>query len=184
MDVNYASNGVINVNVPANVSGIVFGGPPTSYSQYSINDSGGSLTIGSGGISFSSILGVNVYFNANIVLSQDQTWTPGFMNQTGGVISGSGSLTTTGNDYMFGSNTFTGGMTIASGSLNVGAGPSAGTGTLTLDDNTGLFTFFAPDTLANPVVLGNYVTFGGNPNNPLTLTGPITLTDSDDERFT
>jgi autotransporter-associated beta strand protein len=178
VDVDYASNGVINVNVPANVAGIVFTGPPTSYSQYSLNDSGGSLTIGSGGISFSSVLGVNVYFSANIVLSQDQTWTPGFMNQTGGVISGSGSLTTTGNDYIFGSNTFTGGMTIASGSLNVGAGPAAGTGTLTLEDNTGLFTFFTADTLPNAVVLGNNVTMGTAPNNPLTLTGPVTLTNS------
>jgi fibronectin-binding autotransporter adhesin len=171
-------SGNIYVNVPANVAGIVYEGPADGYSTYALNDSGGSLTIGSGGISFSSIAGANLYFSANIVLSQNQTWNLPFINQNGGVISGPGSLTTTGSDYIFASNTFTGGMTIASGSLNLGSGPSAGTGTLTLDDNTSLNTYFSADTLPNAVVVGNNVTFGTQPNNSLTLTGPITFMDS------
>jgi fibronectin-binding autotransporter adhesin len=178
MDIDQAINGVINVNVPANVAGIVFVGPPEAYSSYTLSDSGGSLTIGSGGVSFSSLSGANFFFSANIVLSQNQTWTPGFINQEGGTISGSGSLTTTGSAYMFGNNTFTGGMTIASGGLYLGSGPSAGTGTLTLDDNTQLGTFFAPDSLANAVVMGNNVGLGTETNNPLTLTGPVTFMDA------
>src|SRR5580658_5927253 len=59
LDLDDVGSGNISVNVPANVAGIVFLGPADGYSTYGLNDSGGSLTIGSGGISFSSIAGAN-----------------------------------------------------------------------------------------------------------------------------
>jgi fibronectin-binding autotransporter adhesin len=175
VDLDYASSGTIAINSSANVAGIVFQGPPEAYSQYNWNDAGGTLTIGAGGISYTSVSGANLYFNANIVLSQNQTWSLGFMNQGTGVISGPGSLTTTGSDYIFGNNTFSGGLNIESGTYYLGTGSSAGTGTITVADGAALDTYYEPVTLSNPLVLGSSVSFGTGASNPLTLTGPVTL---------
>jgi autotransporter-associated beta strand protein len=175
LGLNQSFDATITIDSPGNVAGIVFQGPPEGFSQYVLNDGGHTLTIGSGGISIGILASANLYFSANIILAQNQTWNIGFVNQEGGVISGTGTLTTTGSAYMFGDNTFSGGVNVQSGVFYVGSGASAGTGRIALSDNVSLDTFFSPDSLSNPVFVGNNVTIGTAVGTPLTLTGPVTF---------
>jgi fibronectin-binding autotransporter adhesin len=175
LKLNQAANATISVDSAADGAGIFLKGAPGGRTQYFISDGGGSLTIGGGGISAASPANSSVYFDASIVLSANQTWNIGFINQEGGVISGPGGLTTTGSAYMFGDNTFTGGLNVLAGTFFVGSGTSAGTGTITIGDGASLDTFFSADTLPNAIVLGPDVTFGTASDAPLTLTGSISV---------
>jgi len=174
VDLTQTSNGSINVNSAASVAGIVFLGM-SGLNQYGIYDAGGSLSIGSEGISVPNGAYANLYLTAAIVLSQNQTWSLGFINQYASSISGPGSLTTTGSDYIFSSNTFTGGLDVASGSFNLGNNTSAGTGPITVEAGATLSSYTQPITLSNNVTLESNATLSnGSSSNPLTLSGTVT----------
>jgi fibronectin-binding autotransporter adhesin len=172
VDLPMEPNQQVAINSAASIAGIVFEGS-SGTNQYVFNDAGGTLSIGSGGITETA--NANLYFTASIVLAQNQTWSLGFVNQESGVISGPGSLTTTGSAFIFGDNTFTGGVHVLSGTFSLGSGASAGTGTITLSDEATLATFFSPDSISNAIVLGNDTILATGPDTPLTLTGPITF---------
>ena len=143
----------------ANFSGLISQNYTDIYSY-----SGGSLTIGSGGITVGSGNGFQI--SVPITLSASQTWAAGtgYINAYGSMISGTAGLTTTatsgyGGVDLSGTNTFSGGVIVASGSLDVGSSSAIGTGTLTLTNGTTLYGSYV--TLPNAVTLGNNVTVQG-----------------------
>ena len=178
------SQRTINLNSAVNVAGIYFSTPSAGIG-YTFQDGGGSLTIGSGGISFQS--GVDSYFDffAPVVLSASpvvanggSTYYTAFYNnisETGGARN----LTVNGRVYLFGNNTFSGGLTVLAGTAYLGSSTAAGTGTIVADDNSSLQSTQTVVNLANPVSLGNDVTFGNfyfsGTAPQLTFSGPVTL---------
>ena len=80
---------------------------------------------------------------------------------------------------LYGASSFSGGLTLANGSLVLGAANTAGTGTITLNGGTFRSTNgFTTGTLANLVQIGGNVQFGQGSPSYLTLTGAATLTGS------
>jgi autotransporter-associated beta strand protein len=120
-----------------------------------------------------------VLLSVPIVLSASQTWnsSPGGYISATGIISETGdskSLTTNGDVGLYGNNTFSGGVTVASGSLYV-ASNGAGSGTLTLSDGTNLEgNYSGLVALPNAVQLGNSVAVGSSYGNSLMLSGTVT----------
>jgi autotransporter-associated beta strand protein len=171
----------IAVNTAANLSGITLNAT-SGYTYYEFNqNSGGTLTLGSGGIATSGAGNSGTYLQLPVVLSASQTWgnpgTSGYIEEYGGYgISGPGTLTTNSYVYLGDNNTFTGGVTVASGQLELGSSMAAGTGTLTIDSGAGLYFYGTnPDAVslgASPT-LGSDEYYGSG-----TLSGPITLTAS------
>lgn len=99
----------------------------------------------------------------------------------GGVIGGGDvSLTKTGNGTLTlsGANTFSGGMILSAGQLNLGNGSAVGTGTLTINGGTIDNTSGGDLTLAanNAQVWGGSFIYAGTANNLNLGTGPVTLT--------
>jgi autotransporter-associated beta strand protein len=162
------------VNIGAahpNFSGLVF----QSSGNNLYTDSTGTLTIGSGGISVGSGY---LELNVPIILSASQTWaaTSNWIESFGASISETGgpaTLTTSGSVYLYGTNTFSGGLKVSSGFVYLGSAGAAGTGLLTLSDNT--YVEGSSVTIPNPVSLGNNVTLGQySENNPLNFSGTVT----------
>ncbi len=177
------STGNIAVNTAANVAGIQYLGT-TGFNGAQFQGSG-SVEIGAGGISPGGGAGASIVFNVPITLSASQTWTAatgsdyGFISSNTGIGETGGPATLTigdGQVYMYGTNTFSGGLVVSStGTLYAGTNSAAGTGILTLQDASTLDGANAGTTLANPVSLGNNVTLGlANPGNSLTLSGTVT----------
>jgi autotransporter-associated beta strand protein len=175
----------IYVNTPANLSGLVFN--TAGYADYDFYaSSGGTLTIGNGGITATG--GSNysyVFLNLPVVLSASQTWGvpsgSSFIEYYGSGISetgGSQSLTTNGYVYMYASNTFSGGLMVASGTFYAGTSSAAGTGTITFNNGSTLAGYDV--ILSNAVTLGSNVSLGsyGQYGYGLTLSGPVTATSS------
>lgn len=166
----------IYVNTPANLSGLTFSS--TGYPDYYLySSSGGTLTIGSGGIATTGGGSAYIILDAPIILSASQTWgtSLGYIESFGGIsdTGGAASLTTNGGVYLFGTNTFSGGLTVASGFLYLGSASAAGTGTLTLSNNTSVQGNSV--TIPNPVSLGTNVTLGQYAgSSPLTFSGAVT----------
>jgi hypothetical protein len=199
----------ITLNTNANLSGITLQSLGSNYTDFSFYAAGGTLTIGTGGISSSGAGYGNGYFDVPIVLAGNQNW-GSIVGQTidvyGSGISGSGNLTLNGNVYLDSNLTFSGGITLASGYLDIGSAyggnntfggginvqsgaldvynyngvPNpAGTGTITLAAGTSLNGYYA--NLSNPITLqGNTVNLGSYASfgYGLTLSGPITATSS------
>lgn len=133
--------------------------------------SGNNLNLGTGPVTLSADRQINVTANTLTV---------------GGVISGAASLTKIGNGTLTlnGENTFSGGMTVAAGQLNLGTGgmssanSAIGTGPLTLtggaiDNTSGGDMTLLPN---NAQVWGGSFTYAGSANNLNLGTGPVTLT--------
>ncbi len=176
----------IEVDTSANLSGLFFQGSSgfTEYNFYS--SSGGSLTIGSGGISAGGGVYSYIYLDVPIILSANQTWglPSGYIYTYGPGISETGgpaSLTTNGVIYMSGTNTFSGGVTVASGTFYAGSNSAAGTGALTLSDGTSLMAWNNSIVLPNAVWLGNHVTIGSKGYASLTLAGGVTALNASTE---
>jgi fibronectin-binding autotransporter adhesin len=174
-----ATYNTVEVDTSANLSGLFFQGSSgfTDYNFYSA--SGGTLTIGGGGISASGGVYSYIYLDVPIILSASQTWglPSGYIYTYGPGISETGgpaSLTTNGVIYMNGTNTFSGGVTVASGTFYAGSNSAAGTGALTLSDGTSLMAWNTSVTLPNAVWLGSGVTIGSQGYAALTLTGGVT----------
>jgi fibronectin-binding autotransporter adhesin len=74
-------------------------------------------------------------------------------------------------------NTFTGGVDMREGTLLLGSDTAAGTGTITLDDNTTLSAYGGPGVVRNVPndinFTGSAAQFGSNDNNNLTLSGTL-----------
>ena len=175
---NQSSGNDINVNLPANFSGLTLETPSSSGEYFFYSSNSNSLTIGSGGVSTAPQ--VYSYFDLPVVLSANQTWTTGTNSwiDVFGQMSGTGSLTTNGNVYIEdynGNNTFSGGLTVASGYLYLGYANAAGTGPLTIDSGAQLYVYGA--NLPNAVTLGANVTLGAwsGSANGLTFSGPVAL---------
>ena len=177
--------GNIIVNTPANVAGIVEYG--TGFPEYNFSQaSGGTLTIGAGGIApnASGSLGTLIYFNLPVVLSANQTWTTatpyyiGFVFSSAGISGTPGLTIGDGNVYIFGTNTYSGGLTVSStGQLLAGSTSAAGTGTLTLDSGASISNATgATLAIANPVSVGSSVNVGtqNSPQAQLNFTGTLT----------
>jgi len=100
-----------------------------------------------------------------------------------GVISGSGSLTSTSTDSgsaltLSGNNTYTGGTTLIRGILQFDHNNAVGTGTFTIDgSSTELRAGGAARTLGNALVLNNTLALAGS--NALTFTGAVDLNGAD-----
>src|SRR5580698_849200 len=177
------SNDLIAVNTAANVAGIQYLG--TSGFNGTQFQGSGSVTIGAGGISPGGGAGSTLTFNVPITLSASQTWTAasggdyGFISSNTGIGEVGGPATLTigdGQVYMYGTNTFSGGLVVSStGTLYAGTNSAAGTGTLTLQDGATLSGANIGTTIANPVSLGNNVVLGlANPGDTLNLSGTVT----------
>jgi autotransporter-associated beta strand protein len=120
----------------------------------------------------------------NETLSADVTVAPvnlvvggnGSTNTYSGVISGPGSVKINGGtETLSASNTFTGGMTVAAGKLNISNASAIGTGILTLTGGTFDNTTGSPLTLTNAEHWGGNFTFAGT--NSLDLgTAAVSLT--------
>ena len=178
VELNTASNFQVDFTAPAVVAGLEIQSTP-GYQFYYLNATGGSLTLGSGGISTLGTYNSFVLGNVPVILSASQTWdgSSGYIDLYGPVseTGGSRSLTTMGYVYLDGANTFTGGVTVASGQLYLGSNTAAGTGPITVASGAEL----AGDNvdIANPVTLAGSVNLDSNAGYgyALTLSGPITL---------
>jgi autotransporter-associated beta strand protein len=177
------SSDVISVNTTANVAGVQYlGAVGFNNAQFA---GSGSVTIGAGGISPGGGAGATLDFNVPIILSASQTWTAGtgsdygFISSNTGIGEAGGPATLTignGQVYMYGTNTFSGGLVVSStGALYAGTNSAAGTGTLTLQDGAMLEAASSGITIANPVALGNNVVLGlTDPGESLNLSGTVT----------
>jgi fibronectin-binding autotransporter adhesin len=198
----------ITLNTNANLSGLTLQSLGSNDTYFDFYQAGGStLTIGTGGISSGGANAGNGYFDVPIVLAGSQNWGSNG-NQTidvyGSGISGSGSLTLTGDVYLNSTLTFSGGITLVSGYMDIGVYGSnntfggginvqsgtlsidnyygvptpAGTGTITLADGAALYGYYA--NLSNAITLLGSVTLGSNSafGTGLSLAGPITTTGS------
>jgi fibronectin-binding autotransporter adhesin len=175
---NQSSGYDINVNLPANFSGLTLESPSSSGEYFFYSSNSNSLTIGSGGISTAPQ--VYSYLDLPVILSANQTWTTGTNSwiDVFGQMSGTGSLTTNGSVYIDnfnGNNTFSGGLTVASGFLYLGYANAAGTGPITIDSGAQLYAYDA--NLPNAVTLGANVTLGSWSGSTyrLTFSGPVAL---------
>lgn len=175
------------------VAGIEIGDGSTATGALTL--SGTNLSIGASGITKFANSGAAT-ISAPITLGADQTWTnnssstllvSGIVGGTNALsIGGSGSVTLTG------ANTFSGGVTVRSGTLIAGGGATAaiegatlGTGTVTLGDSSGsnsatlaFATTKNSPTFANAIVVAagstGTTTISSSGSNPI-LTGAITL---------
>ncbi|MSU23622.1 MAG: PEP-CTERM sorting domain-containing protein [Opitutus sp.] len=180
---------LVNLSSSINVNTITFNG---TYPLYKLSASGGaSLGIGNGATTGATTLSVaagspnnfvDFSFGLPISLLVNQTWSTAGNLSVYGDISGAFSLTKTGAGYLAlgGSSTFSGGVTVSTGKLNLSSNTGAGTGTITLANGTSLVNFFSSITAANPITItgsGSTVNFGDTTNGSLELklTGPITL---------
>ncbi len=184
-NVHFSANSYAYVAVDGNIDlhGLTFLGT-SGVTDYDIYGYGGySITLGSGGIAAQPSVIPNVYLSVPIVLSASQTWNSGSGSfYAYGNISEAGgpqSLTTMGNIGLIGDNTFSGGLTVASGTLYVGSNGAAGTGILALSDGTRLQLWGPPASLPNSISLGNNVSlesaWENNVVSTLTLSGPVTV---------
>ncbi len=185
LDLSVSSYSNMGVNTSANVAGLVFLGSSGTSSYNIFQVGGGTLTIGSGGISTAGPITAYLYGEAPIVLSANQTWSDssGFLDVSGNISQSGGAktLTLNGTIYLFGINTFSGGLDVASGSFLAGSSTSAGTGTIALANNTAMASYYNTVTLPNAVTLGNSVTLGSNESGSvasLILAGTVTMTNS------
>ncbi len=165
LDLSVAQRSIM-VNTAANVAGLYFYNPSGGYG-YSIYNGSGTLTIGAGGVSFQN--GVDAYFDffVPVVLSHSAgvsggtTYYTAFysnISETGGP----STLTTNGRIYLFGENSFSGGLTVQTGTVYLGTSTAAGSGGIIAGDNTQLQSVYNPVTLTNTLSLGNNVTLGNN----------------------
>ena len=172
------------------VHAIAVSNPATDYTLNPVSAGASTLALGSAGLtttgsSFSFTLGSGL----SLQLLASQTWSTGVNVTASGPITGAFALTKTGAGRLTlaGNSTFSGGLTVNSGSLYlgnsstssggvVGSGP-VGTGTLTLAGGTTIGSTSDFDvTLANALALSGKVTFGDATNaRALSLTGNVTL---------
>jgi autotransporter-associated beta strand protein len=119
----------------ANLPGTVLGANMSVRSLSVMNSAGvtiggsHSLTIGADGVNVVSGSGTTlINTSGQVVLGANQTWTTGNDLTVSSVISGTASLTKTGTDTLIlsGNNTYSGGTTIAAGTLQVGSGTTSG----------------------------------------------------------
>ncbi len=126
---------------------------------------GTTLSAGLSGLSVSN----------NFLLNGNETYSSGANNSTlSGVISGTGSLTKTGSGAltMTGSNTYAGGTTLTTGTLNLGNNNALGTGSLSMGTGTTLQAGLNGLAAANNVTLNGTDTFDTNGDSS-TLSGVI-----------
>ncbi len=192
---------------PLAINSLTFTGAGTPNTAGVTIAAGNTLTINalasaSGGLGYAAGTGIVVQsgsgantINANVSLANSQTWTNNSANTLtiGGAISGSSAVLTTAGSGMIslsGNNTYTGGTTIAGGTLRIGVsnsgtstgalGPSsasvqlgAGSGTNSASLLTGgAFTFSNAITVA---ASSGTLKIGGATDNNSTFSGPITL---------
>jgi autotransporter-associated beta strand protein len=195
-----ASNNYVTPVSSFNAYQLTFNGSDGFYEFYTPSATSVTLGLGSGGLvgggGSVAFYGSGPGAGLNLRLNASQTWaTNGYLAVYAPIsgdtadtltMSGTGSLT------LSADNTFSGGLTVASGTLYLGnsstsvgstivSGP-VGTGTLTLQNGTTLSSaYYSGDiTLANNLSLDNNVTFGspnsyqGNSGQSLTLTGLVT----------
>jgi autotransporter-associated beta strand protein len=181
----------VGIDTGANVAGIVFLGS-SGYSEYNLFQvGGGSLTIGSGGISAPGGVYPYLYEGAPVILSANQNWNAalGFLYVYGPITESGGPITLTiaGSVYLFGNNTFSGGLNVASGTFLAGSNTAAGTGPITLGAGSSMESWYNPVALSNPVTLNNNVTLGSNPESgspaSLTLSGAVTVSNANTTLF-
>jgi autotransporter-associated beta strand protein len=132
-------------------------------------------------------LAANVTFSGPITLNDDVLLNAGANTGyilTSGVLDGPGAVTVSGaadsvNNYvrLAGANSFTGGVTLESGTLQVGHNSALGTGTLTVNGGTLAASDATPRTLANSILVNNNFTLGqsSGATGTLTLSGPVNL---------
>ena len=163
----------------------------TSNTKAWVISTGNTLTIGSGGIDMATA-GNNFTINAAIALGATQTWTVAATRTltVDGVISGSAGNTLVkdgaGTLTLATNNTFSGGVTVNAGTLNITAGAqqtinvALGSGALTLNNGAVLNT--GNRILTNAVVIpaGQSATIIGNTtlNGPLSGSGSLFHTNS------
>jgi fibronectin-binding autotransporter adhesin len=144
---------------------------------------GGSqtLTLESGGITVQSGAGAVTLGMASLVLDQSQTWTNSSATplMVTSNVSGTGTLTTNGNIDMTGTNNFSGGAIVSSGTLQLGTGSLNTTGNLTVDgtldmngSNVTVATLSGSGTITS-IAAGN-ATLTSNANSDSTFSGNIT----------
>jgi autotransporter-associated beta strand protein len=188
------------VNTPQSIRRLRFDFSADGIRTYSLSGSGGAtLTLGNEGIeiisgstlalastesrtaSISTALGGAVSFSSSVglVLGAAQSWTVGESSSldVASVVSGSGPLTLGGAGYiaLSGTNTFTGGTVLQSGSLSLENNAALGTGALTVSGNASIYANSGARTIANVLNLNSslldLLPYGGE----LRFTGPVTL---------
>ena len=133
------SSGTVTLNSNVGAVGLQF-----TTEQYTISGTG-TLTLGTGGITASDASYAHDGIDNNIVLAGNQTWDSAALTQgadngiaANGVISGSAVLTIAstgpGTVILNNTNTFTGGLVVQAGVVNLGATGAAGSAAITLGD--------------------------------------------------
>ncbi|HMD60370.1 MAG TPA: hypothetical protein VKG78_03010, partial [Opitutaceae bacterium] len=180
VDLSVSAYANVGIDTAANVAGLVFLGS-SGFSEYNLFQvGGGSLTIGGGGISAPGGIYSYLYNSSPVILSADQTWnTLGFIYVTGPIseVGGSRALTIAGPVYLFGNNSFSGGVDVLPMAIfYAGSNTAAGTGPVTLEAGSYMEAWYSPVTLSNPVTINNNVTLASNGlSEPLTLSGTVTF---------
>lgn len=175
----YTTQGyVVTLDTSATVNSLTFGN--TFYEFGTATAS--SLTIGSGGLTATSS---SVYFFPNLLLGSSQTWNIDGYSDVAvyGNISepedAGSSLTQSGAGmlYLFGTNSFSGGFTLAGGTALLYSNGAVGTGPVTIESGTTFGAYYSSVTLSNSVSLANNVTLGQpyGGSSDLTFTGAVTV---------
>jgi len=146
---------------------------------------GGSqqLIIQSGGITVQNGAGPVTLNMASLVLDQSQPWTnsPASPVTVSSNVSGGGTLTTSGNFIMTGTNNYSGGTIVSSGTLQLGGGGSLNsTGNLTVNgaldmngSNVSIATLSGSGSITNGTGAAGSVTLTSNANSDSNFSGPI-----------
>ncbi|MFZ4484568.1 MAG: beta strand repeat-containing protein [Chthoniobacterales bacterium] len=138
------------------------------------NTGGASRTIGisgAGSATFNNeiFLGGNLTVDAGANATDQVTMSGNILNTSGLIKTNAGILLLSGSG-----NTFTGGVTLGSGTLRVGNNSALGTGTFTINGGTFASDSSAARTITNAITMGGNVQFGD-----ATGTGALTLSNID-----
>lgn len=172
----------VNIAASATANSISFTNTATTTLTNTTSGSNQTLTLGSGGLTTglgAVVIGsTTANQNVNVALSANQTWNVGAGNMTvNNVVSGAGIAlikSGTGTVSFLGANTYSGGITVNAGIVDIQNNAALGTGTATLAGGTLQASGAADRTITNNIVAqsGTTSTLNTNGRN-LTINGNI-----------
>ena len=172
---NTTTNNTVTLDTPATLNSLSFSNAFISLGMAS----SATLTLGAGGLTATQ---ADFFATPNVILAGSQTWSldatsfgefDGNISEStaGSVLTKSGA----GELVLFGHNTFTGGVTVADGTLAAGSDNALGTGPVSVQSGARLSAGFSTVSLANSVTLANGASLGEDifTGGKLTFTGTV-----------